>query len=207
LLRCHKGGDVFTFVKEYETSPSPTPSAAWPSAPKSRWKWRTLPARSRAATSGQSLQIHEQSPARQNAARQRSLRQIARDYLVQRGVSSDAIKLFRLGYAPDLWDDTVNWPRAKARTPLMEQAGLILSAKAAAAITDRFRGRLMFPICDEQAASSASADASSPATKKTANTSTPWKLDFHQGQVFFGLDKSKRRAARRRLRHRLRRSA
>lgn len=58
--------------------------------------------------------------------------------------------LFRLGYAPDLWDDTVNWARSKGHeTALVEKAGLILPREGGGRY-DRFRGRLMFPICDEQ---------------------------------------------------------
>ena len=53
--------------------------------------------------------------------------QIARDYLAKRGVADDAVKLFRLGYAPDAWDDTVNWAKAKHfDDAVVEQAGLII---------------------------------------------------------------------------------
>src|SRR5438094_13121 len=48
------------------------------------------------------LQIHEQITQRwQNALANEAAGQIARDYLSRRGVSAEAIKLFRLGYAPD----------------------------------------------------------------------------------------------------------
>ena len=51
---------------------------------------------------------------------------MARDYLAKRGVSADAVKLFRLGAAPDLWDDTVNWAKSKDHDlPLVEKAGLV----------------------------------------------------------------------------------
>ena len=54
--------------------------------------------------------------------------QLARDYLEKRGVSADAIKLFRLGAAPELWDDTVNWAKSKNYdSTLVEKAGLIIA--------------------------------------------------------------------------------
>src|SRR5213075_543055 len=102
------------------------------------------------------LQIHEQITQRwQTALNNEAGGQIARDYLAKRGVSAEAVKLFRLGYAPDLWDDTVNWAKNKGHDlELVEKAGLIIRKESGgenpAHYYDRFRGRLMFPICDEQ---------------------------------------------------------
>ncbi|MFI5332406.1 MAG: shikimate kinase, partial [Desulfobaccales bacterium] len=49
-----------------------------------------------------------------------------RALIARRGVSAEAVQLFRLGYAPEAWDDTVNWAKAKHfETSLMELAGLI----------------------------------------------------------------------------------
>jgi len=42
-------------------------------------------------------------------------------------VSSEAVKLFRLGCAPEAWDDTVNWAKSKSHDlALVEKAGLII---------------------------------------------------------------------------------
>src|SRR4029453_3797917 len=79
---------------------------------------------------------------------------VARDYLARRGISREAIELFRLGYAPDAWDDTVNWARSAGWSlGSVEKAGLTIPrdpADAGRGHYDRFRGRLMFPIADEQ---------------------------------------------------------
>jgi DNA primase len=61
------------------------------------------------------------------------------------------VKLFRLGCAPEAWDDTVNWAKSKDyEMSLVEQAGLVLRKDGFRPFYDRFRGRLIFPICDEQ---------------------------------------------------------
>ncbi|MEI9963078.1 MAG: hypothetical protein WDM76_18780 [Limisphaerales bacterium] len=58
------------------------------------------------------LLIHEQIAQRwQNCLLNEASGQLVRDYLAKRGVSAEAIKLFRLGAAPDAWDDTVNWAK------------------------------------------------------------------------------------------------
>src|SRR5438445_7335567 len=150
---CHKGGDVFSFVKEYE-------SIDFPEAVRRLADRARIPlAYEKSAGEQQArhlketlLQIHEQITQRwQNALAKDAAGQIARDYLAQRGVSAEAVKLFRLGYAPDAWDDTVNWAKSKGHNlALVEKAGLILRKEGSDNLYDRFRGRLMFPICDEQ---------------------------------------------------------
>ncbi|MDB6021025.1 MAG: dnaG [Pedosphaera sp.] len=193
---CHKGGDVFTFVKEYENIPFPDAVRRLAERAKIPLEMENTPGQKQSRHIKDSLlQIHEQITQRwQNALANEASGQIARDYLVQRGVSSDAIKLFRLGYAPDLWDDTVNWAKSKGHElPLMEQSGLILSREGGTGHYDRFRGRLMFPICDEQGRVIGFSGRILSGDQKTAKyVNSPETPIFTKGKVFFGLDKSKR---------------
>src|SRR5438477_407313 len=112
---CHKGGDVFTFVQEYE-------SVDFPEAVRRLAERARIPLEIQQSPGEQLarglkeklLEIHEQITQRwQNALATEAGGQIARDYLARRGVDPEAVKLFRLGYAPDLWDDTVNWAKSK----------------------------------------------------------------------------------------------
>src|SRR6185295_4426590 len=58
---------------------------------------------------------------------------------------------------------------------------------------DRFRGRLMFPICDEQGRVVAFSGRILSGDEKTAKyVNSPETPIFTKGKVFFGLDKSKR---------------
>src|SRR5881396_1208361 len=193
---CHKGGDVFTFVQEYENvgfpeavhrlaerARIPLEFAKDPGAQKHRFLKETL------------LQIHEQITLRwQTALAQEAAGQIARDYLKQRGVSDEAVKLFRLAYAPDAWDDTVNWARSNGHElATVEQAGLILRKEGSDHYYDRFRGRLIFPICDEQGRVIAFSGRILAGDEKTAKyVNSPETPIFTKGKVFYGLDKSKR---------------
>jgi DNA primase len=118
----------------------------------------------------------------------------AREYLARRGVSEEAVKLFRIGYAPEAWDDTVNWCRSKGY-PLdaAMQAGLILRKEETDRYYDRFRGRLMFPICDEQGRVIAFSGRILQGDEKTAKyVNSPETPIFTKGKVFYGLDKTKR---------------
>jgi DNA primase len=193
---CHKGGDVFTFVKEYE-------NIDFPDAVRRLAERARIPIETENQPGGSEtrhlkdrlFQIHEQITQRWQAALAAGeAGQLARDYLARRGVSAEAVQLFRLGCAPEAWDDTVNWAKSKHyELPLMEQAGLILRKEGSDHHYDRFRGRLIFPICDEQGRVVAFSGRILSGDEKTAKyVNSPETPIFTKGKVMFGLDKSKR---------------
>jgi DNA primase len=193
---CHKGGDVFTFVKEYENIDFPEAVRRMADRAKIPLEYDKNPGEQQSRhLKERLLQIHEQIAQRwQNALANEASGQIARDYLVRRGVSDEAVKLFRLGYAPDLWDDTVNWAKSKDHElGLVEQAGLILRKQDSDHYYDRFRGRLIFPICDEQGRVIGFSGRILTGDEKSAKyVNSPETPIFIKSKVFFGLDKSKR---------------
>ena len=75
--------------------------------------------------------------------------QAAMAYLRKRGLSSDIIDRFNIGYAPKGWDHLLNF-FAKKGVPLarVELSGLILPKKDGRGYYDRFRDRIVFPIID-----------------------------------------------------------
>jgi DNA primase len=193
---CHKGGDVFTFVRLYENlsfveavqrlaerAHIPLEFEGQDGAAQARSAKDTL------------LQIHEQLTQRwQTALNNDAAGQIARDYLGRRGVAPEAVRLFRLGYAAEAWDDTVNWSRTKGyEAAMMEQAGLIIRRESGQGYYDRFRGRLMFPINDEQGRVIGFSGRVLSGDEKTAKyVNSPETPLFTKGRVIYGLDKSKR---------------
>src|SRR5215813_2926931 len=110
---CQKGGDVFAFVKEYENIDFPEAVRRLADRAKIPLEYERGAGDAQARPLKEKLlQIHEQITERwQNALLNEAAGQIAREYLDKRAVPAEAIKLFRLGYAPDLWDDTVKWSR------------------------------------------------------------------------------------------------
>ncbi|MFQ5646353.1 MAG: DNA primase [bacterium] len=72
-----------------------------------------------------------------------------KQYLAERGVSEDMIGKFSLGYLGPEWDKL--YRRLKAanfRDDALESCGLFLKRKSGRGCVDRFRGRLIFPICN-----------------------------------------------------------
>jgi DNA primase len=193
---CHKGGDVFSFVKEFENIDFVEAVKRLADRAKIPLEYEKSAGEPQARHLKDSLlQIHEQITQRwQGALANEASGQIARDYLGKRGVSAEAVKLFRLGYAPDVWDDTVNWAKSKDHDlALVEKAGLILRKEGSEHYYDRFRGRLMFPICDEQGRVVGFSGRVLAGDEKAAKyVNSPETPIFTKSKVFFGLDKSKR---------------
>lgn len=197
---CHKGGDVFTFVREFENisfvealrrlaerARIPLEFEQTPGQEKARFLKETL------------LAIHEDITRRwQNVLAGEAAGALAREYIAKRGVSADAIALFRLGCAPEAWDDTVNWAKSRGHDlALVEQAGLIVRKDPEGGgpprYYDRFRGRLMFPIGDEQGRVIGFSGRILSGDEKTAKyVNSPETPLFHKSRVIYGLDKSRR---------------
>jgi DNA primase len=193
---CHKGGDVFTFIQEYE-------SIGFMEAIRRLGERAGIqvekvaegPEKQAVYLKETLLRIHEQAAQRWHQLLLKDpAAQVARDYLSRRQVPPEAIQLFRLGYAPESWDDTVRWASAQGHElTIVERGGLIGQKEETKRYYDRFRGRLMFPICDEQgrvvAFSGRVLSAEAPGGKYINSPETPI---FSKGRIFFGLDKAKR---------------
>jgi len=193
---CHKGGDVFRFVQDYENLDFPEAVRRLAERAHIPLEFDKNPVQQQARhLKDKLLEIHEQITQRwQNALANEAAGQVARDYLAKRGVSAEAVKLFRLGAAPEAWDDTVNWAKSKGHElTLVETAGLILHKEETGRYYDRFRGRLMFPIADDQGRVVGFSGRVLRGDEKTAKyVNSPETPIFTKSKVFFGLDKSKR---------------
>ena len=192
---CGKGGDVFSFVKEYESLDFMEAVRRLAERARIPLEFDDNPAaQAQRSIKDQLLKLHEAITVRwQNCLATEAAGEVARAYLAKRGVSEDAVREFRIGAAPESWDDTVNWAKAKGFAPeLCEQAGLILR-RDSGGWYDRFRGRLMFPICDEQGRVIAFSGRILQGDEKSAKyVNSPETPIFTKGRVLFALDKAKR---------------
>jgi len=73
----------------------------------------------------------------------------AKDYLLNRGLTEESIRKWRLGYAPDIWRALSDFLVGKGfRREEIVEAGLAIKSEKAETPYDRFRGRIIFPIFD-----------------------------------------------------------
>lgn len=121
----------------------------------------------------------------------------AREYLKKRGIDKSIAKNWQLGFAPESWDAFLKWAldRGYTRSQLL-QSGLVKprdEEQAGSEVYDRFRARIIFPICNDVgeviAFSGRLLEAEPQAAKYLNSPETPL---FQKGRVLFGLHKSKR---------------
>ena len=72
-----------------------------------------------------------------------------RDYLDKRDILDETSKEFIFGFAPESWDNLVKFlNKNKVPLSIAEKVGLIVKRQNTDGYYDRFRNRLMFPICN-----------------------------------------------------------
>lgn len=114
-------------------------------------------------------------------------------YLKKRGLTDETIKDFRIGWAPQEWRDLYDYLFSKNYTvDLIEKAGLIKKAENGNGYYDRFRGRIIFPICDTGgrviAFTGRILNDDGQSAKYLNSPETPL---FKKANVLYGLDKAK----------------
>ena len=74
----------------------------------------------------------------------------AREYLASRGITPETIQKYRIGYAPDSMDATHGWALKRGFSrELLVKTGIAIEKEGQNALHDRWRDRIIFPICDE----------------------------------------------------------
>ena len=111
----------------------------------------------------------------------------ARDYVAARGLEAPIIDRFRIGYAPDSWNEVLGrFGATDAAQRTLKDAGLIIERERGDGCYDRFRDRIMFPIRDTRgrviAFGGRVLDAGEPKYLNSPETAL-----FHKGRELYGL--------------------
>lgn len=142
---CQAGGNVFSFMVEYE-------KLSFPDAVRALGE-RTgveVPDRETVADDPNAPLYHANRLAAEFYHRhllESPDAEAARGYLTERGIERQAWETFLLGWAPDEWDAlTGEASRQGIKTQTLIAAGIAARSEKTGGIYDRFRGRLCFPI-------------------------------------------------------------
>lgn len=115
-------------------------------------------------------------------------------YLKDRGLSEDSIRNFRLGYAPNGWDNVIKFLTGRGYTLLdIEKTGLLVKKENGSGYYDRFRDRIMFPVCDPMGKvigySARVAPGGDESQAKYINT--PESNVYHKSKALYGIHLAK----------------
>lgn len=118
----------------------------------------------------------------------------ARDYLKKRGLSAEVAKSWKIGFSPESWDALLGHAQREGfNVEELEASGLFAKKEDSGRLYDRFRGRVMFPICNDTGEVIAFSGRVLNAEQSPAKyVNSPETLLFTKGAVLFGLNKSKR---------------
>lgn len=187
---CHKGGSVFNFVMEMErvSFPEAIKIVAEKSGvplPKliddSRFEARRSEIEDVIQLNKWALEWWEQQ-LQENEGR------IARNYLIQREITDETQKTFRIGYAPDSWEALSGYLRQKGASQFqIEQSGLVVKKEEGGSY-DRFRARLMFPVMDVQGRPIAFGGRALKPDDNAKYINSPETAAYVKGRHLFGLN-------------------
>jgi DNA primase len=156
---CHKGGDVFTFLMEFEglsfseaLHMLADEAGVTLAPPRSQNTYQSADTESPNKSTPDLIPKNEMLKINRMAVdfyySQTRTHQQAIEYFLGRGLSREIIKEFRLGYAPPGWSEFLSFANSQGvPQSALVQCGLAI-AKQDNKAYDRFRDRIMFPIFD-----------------------------------------------------------
>jgi len=128
----------------------------------------------------------------------------ARRYLERRGITTETINLFGVGYAPHGWNGLLDkLEKSGVNREEMFQSGLIIKkeervqeSKVGAQGYDRFRDRIMFPISNHRGQVIAFGGRALTDEQMPKYLNSPETALFAKGHTLYGFDKTRETASR-----------
>ncbi len=115
---------------------------------------------------------------------------VARKYLRERGLSGEEVRAFRIGWAPDAWDELVK--ALKLPDDVVRDTGLGYLNKNDRQ-TDAFRGRILFPIFDANGDAVGFGGRIMPGADGPKYKNTPETVLYQKSKLLYALNWSKAR--------------
>ncbi len=202
---CHEKGDVFTFVMKMDVVSFPEAVRAVATKAGIPLPKREFSSPAEAAEAGirkQLIDIHEAATQYFEAQLKSPSAARAREYLTGRGVTPETVAKFRIGFAPDDFNDMRDRLKSHFPDEAMRASGLFSSSEKndegapTGQLYARFRKRITFPIANEQGktiaftarALEAVDDKGRPVAKYLNSPETPL---YTKGNILFNLEKAK----------------
>lgn len=203
---CGAGGDVFGFLMRYSNigfheALKELARRAGVRLPASRP--RTKSAKKKEAASARLFEInslvcsfyHENllGPGKNSAQ--------SREYLESRGITSEIIREFKLGFVPDSWETLIEFASSRSiGIKELEELGLVVARESGSGHYDRFRNRIIFPISEitGRVCGFGGRTLAKDESKQPKYMNSPESPVFDKKSVLYGLYHSKNEIGRKR---------
>ena len=197
---CQASGDVFSFVAKIENVPFPEAVrivAGKCGIPLPKREFSSPEEAAGARLRAKLLELHETATLYFEEQLRGPEGAVAREYLAGRGLTPEGIKAFRIGYSPDSFNALRDRLSPMADNETLRACGLFASKEhedgTLGPIYDRFRKRVMFPICNESgrviAFTARTHETGDKAGAKYINS--PETPLYSKSLVLFNLDKAR----------------
>ena len=181
---CNVGGNVFSFVMEYQ-------KISFPEAVKYVAEYYSIKIEFRENDYNSEMntalyELHDIATQLYQNNLFSNVGSEALSYLYKRGLSEDIIRQFKIGYSTDSWNQLVNNVKGKGFSKKnIHQSGLFtLSDKG---IFDRFRSRIMFPIFHSSGRAIAFGGRIFNSDDPAKYLNSPETPLYHKGSVLYGI--------------------
>lgn len=190
---CGEGGDIFSFVQKME-------GMDFPEVLMHLGEKAGVEIKRFSTTEGNTKQrlmtIHELATSfYKKVLSSSSGASVAREYLANRGITTELIDRFEIGFAPDDWSmlSDALLKRGFSEAELV-QAGLSLKKKSGTGVLDRFRARIMIPLRDQHGKTVGFTGRQLPGADSNMGkyVNSPETPIYHKGRLVYGLDLAKR---------------
>jgi DNA primase len=122
----------------------------------------------------------------------------AREYLLGRGLTEEALRTFRVGYSRSAWDSVLMASRkAGFSEEELVETGLVTRNREGR-VYDRFRGRIMFPLWDARGKVNGFGARAMGEARGAKYINTPESHLFHKGNELYAAHLARSAAAKRR---------
>jgi DNA primase len=206
---CGQSGDIFSFVSKIENLSFPEAVRAVAvkcGIPLPKREYNSPEEAAEAGIRRKLLDLHEIATVWFEEQLRSPEGALAREYLTGRGVTADAIRTFRIGYAPDNYNTLRDFLAQKFDPETLRASGVVGSKDSEdqegnvvpGRLYSLFRKRIMFPICNESGRVIAFTGRSletpgKPSGEKAGPKyyNSPATPLYTKGHVLFNLDKAK----------------
>jgi DNA primase len=192
---CGVGGDVFKFVMEMENLEFM--EALERLAQQTGVEFALDGSKGNSGLKKRLLDLHEQTTTYFQSLLKEPQGAAALAYLNKRDLQPETPENFRLGFAPDSFDQlqlqAMTWGYSQEELEASGLFGEREQARPGENLYDRFRNRLMFPILDEQArVIGFSGRVIPPSDAKAKYLNSPETILFKKSRVLYGIDKARK---------------